>query len=481
PYDALFNGINQIRLFMLLFNVIAVVSIMLLLTVLARRIYQPVNSLMKNIDIPLNSDGNVAEFERLEQSYLFSKEELRQLETEKAVQGVLVREYALKNLFSTEHALTREELKRLNAEHQITLDFDVPISMILLKIDNFSNLNPDYDQKSDRSLVLFAIKNIISEIFSETYVNECVWVSESCIALLYNTCSDDELSTQLLKKVEKIILQLFSLSFCASIEENFDAVTIPKIYELSINSLNDRFMLGENCIVTKALRERTTLQIFVDYNFDEETTFLDSFSQMKLEPAQKSLDKLILKMKSLDFQSACIATSHLTTSIQQAIFEINKYRKEPIAAKEYIQSLEQSPTITLNQYHHNIKTFLTILQQNYLHGSSKHQILAETIKDYIDKMYDSYDLSATTVADILKISSAHAGRVFNLHMGMSIPEYINCVRLKKAMEWMQNSDFTIQEIMSKVGYQNESYFYKVFKERFQFTPRAYVKSLHTKR
>lgn len=478
PYELLFMGINKIKLAMLLLNAIAIVIVMGLFILLARRIYQPVNRLMKNINISDAVGGNQTEFERLEQCFLVSKEELRNLETEKAMQGEVYREYALKQLFSAGKALSQAQINKLKEDYHVLLRLDLPLSVTLIRIDDFSLLHKDYDQKSDRPLVLFGMINILSEIFSVKYENECVSIDENHIAILYNTQAEGEPPLELVKKAEKLINQLFSLSFCVSWMDGIDLSILPGSCESLAISLEDRFMLGENCIITEEVRSRTRQQLFSDYRFEDEGSFLNYLSEMKLEAAQKSLDKLIAKLQALDYQSACIATTHLTNSIQQVIFEVNKHRKEPIAVKQYKEKWEQTPAITLQQYQQIINEFLGNLQNQYTHGSSKHQIMAETIKDYIDKMYDTYDLSAVSIADMLKISSAHAGRVFNQHMNMSIPEYINCIRLKRAMEWMQNSDFTIQEIMSKVGYQNESYFYKVFKEKFEMTPRAYVKSLN---
>jgi YesN/AraC family two-component response regulator len=56
---------------------------------------------------------------------------------------------------------------------------------------------------------------------------------------------------------------------------------------------------------------------------------------------------------------------------------------------------------------------------------------------------------------------------------MSIPEYINDVRLKNAVQWMRNSNLSVVEIMKKVGIENESYFYKIFKAKFGTTPRGF--------
>ncbi len=59
-------------------------------------------------------------------------------------------------------------------------------------------------------------------------------------------------------------------------------------------------------------------------------------------------------------------------------------------------------------------------------------------------------------------------------MQVSIPEHINEIRMQKTVEWLESSKLSVNEIMLKVGIENESYFYKLFKKKFGITPREYV-------
>lgn len=100
--------------------------------------------------------------------------------------------------------------------------------------------------------------------------------------------------------------------------------------------------------------------------------------------------------------------------------------------------------------------------------------LAKAIQTAIEERYDNPQLGAGIIADLLGVSSAHAGRVFRQYTGATIPERINHVRLEKAALWLSNSDLTVLEIATRVGYTNESYFFKLFKARYGVTPRAYA-------
>ena len=53
---------------------------------------------------------------------------------------------------------------------------------------------------------------------------------------------------------------------------------------------------------------------------------------------------------------------------------------------------------------------------------------------------------------------------------MSFREYLNQVRIEKAKEYLEKSSFTINEIAVKVGFQNQSYFSNVFRNKEGMSP-----------
>ncbi len=63
--------------------------------------------------------------------------------------------------------------------------------------------------------------------------------------------------------------------------------------------------------------------------------------------------------------------------------------------------------------------------------------------------------------------------VFRSHFGMTIVEYIETERLRRAIIYLKNSNYTISEIASAMGYPSQSYFTKIFKKHFGCTPGNY--------
>ena len=59
--------------------------------------------------------------------------------------------------------------------------------------------------------------------------------------------------------------------------------------------------------------------------------------------------------------------------------------------------------------------------------------------------------------------------------GQSSSEFIRTVRLKRAIQLLEKSDYTIKEIMYMTGFNTASYFSKCFKKQFGIVPSEYLK------
>lgn len=58
------------------------------------------------------------------------------------------------------------------------------------------------------------------------------------------------------------------------------------------------------------------------------------------------------------------------------------------------------------------------------------------------------------------------------HTGMSLTEFVNDIRLQKAMEMLCHSDKNIAEIAYDVGFTNVSYFNRLFRKKYNHTPKS---------
>lgn len=103
---------------------------------------------------------------------------------------------------------------------------------------------------------------------------------------------------------------------------------------------------------------------------------------------------------------------------------------------------------------------------------SSFPVVVTNIKNYIDEFFAS-DLSVYNIANVFNYHEKYLGKIFKKHTSMSIHEYINNKRLQEAEKLIINSSLPIIEIATRVGFNNVTYFNRLFKKTFNFSPSTY--------
>lgn len=96
------------------------------------------------------------------------------------------------------------------------------------------------------------------------------------------------------------------------------------------------------------------------------------------------------------------------------------------------------------------------------------------IKEYINANYQN-PLSLEILAEMCHGSPYHLQRTFKRIVGQTPMEYIQHIRVTKAMKKLQNVEKSIAKIGLEVGFPNTSYFITLFKNKTGYTPKQYQK------
>lgn len=92
---------------------------------------------------------------------------------------------------------------------------------------------------------------------------------------------------------------------------------------------------------------------------------------------------------------------------------------------------------------------------------------------YLEKNYAQSDISIETLAQSLYFNPTHLTKLFKKEMGVSMIQYVIDLRMKKACEMLSTHQYSISEIATHVGYSNQFYFSKVFRNYFKTSPSRY--------
>lgn len=75
-----------------------------------------------------------------------------------------------------------------------------------------------------------------------------------------------------------------------------------------------------------------------------------------------------------------------------------------------------------------------------------------------------------SLSKVFGLSKEHICNLFKSGLGMTVSEYVNMVKLDRALELLSNSSMNISQIAEYLGYSSVYYFSKVFKSRFGVSP-----------
>jgi two-component system response regulator YesN len=96
--------------------------------------------------------------------------------------------------------------------------------------------------------------------------------------------------------------------------------------------------------------------------------------------------------------------------------------------------------------------------------------------DYIVKHLDE-TISLEQMAAKIEVSPYYLSKLFKDETGENFISYITTLRLERARDLLGNQGLSIKEISHDIGYNDQNYFSKLFRKKFDMTPTEYRNSL----
>lgn len=141
-------------------------------------------------------------------------------------------------------------------------------------------------------------------------------------------------------------------------------------------------------------------------------------------------------------------------------------------AQDYIHHFpETAPQLTMaavQSWIEALRSLVWEIEQNRI------PVLFNNLRERLFEKYAD-DMLLGQFADELGYSTSYLSQQFKNVYGISFTKYRNRIRLEKAKELLLQSDASVTEVAASVGYNDISYFTRIFKQYTKETPRDFRK------
>lgn len=94
-------------------------------------------------------------------------------------------------------------------------------------------------------------------------------------------------------------------------------------------------------------------------------------------------------------------------------------------------------------------------------------------KKYLETYYYKEDLSLSEVAEQMNVNATYLSKLLKRDLGKSFVDCLTDIRIKKAIQYLNDPTSKMYEIAKKVGYQSQHYFSHTFKKMTGVSPLEY--------
>lgn len=138
----------------------------------------------------------------------------------------------------------------------------------------------------------------------------------------------------------------------------------------------------------------------------------------------------------------------------------------------YILKMDKCTSIAEIAELHDIMSLDFCKQMQILRNS---QVLSKPIVLCIDYIYSHihYRITIEELAGYLKLSESYLSKLFHKEMGIPLSQYILDLKIEKAKNLLQFSDYLIVDIANYLAFSSQSHFIQVFQKKTGMTPHKY--------
>jgi len=212
-------------------------------------------------------------------------------------------------------------------------------------------------------------------------------------------------------------------------------------------------------------QQRAVVDVSIDYMMN---AYKQSLEQAIDKLQAEQLDQLLQQIKERCSQEA------LPAAMKQQLHE-ELWKLAHKLSVDYGVTLQQEQFDKMS-WEEVADQFITLLKQLEEQRKYKSKLNIIDVRNYIDKHVKEL-ITLDDLANMFFVSKEYLSKQFKQELGTSVTDYIIGQRMETAKELVKQGKLSFKEIAEEVGYEDVSYFYRVFRKYFGVAPGEMRKQL----
>lgn len=362
-----------------------------------------------------------------------------------------------------------EEFRELSKGLQITEAGLVVCVMELIPSIHKQQTTDKQREERVEQVILNLFQNLLSK-----YKRGEVWIEKEkryLIVLSFSDMNDEReretLLRDILSRIRFVMHSRINMNAVFGVSSFADSYQeLNRLYTEAVGTLEEAVFLGEELLLYGNPKNQQKYESILGA-FWEQMAKLDGLS----DSYHKKMMKEISFLKSGRLPKSDGMKEILIGWIHWASFDSGIQKKEVM--QRTLETAEQIRcSVSLNDMRQVMEEYSVAMYQGMKDTNMVSREVAQTIL-YIKSHYCEADISLSNAAQEVAMNKDYLSKLFKRETGIGFSDYANIQRIKKAQELLITTNMKSYEVAQKVGFQNESYFSRVFKKIVGVRPNEY--------
>lgn len=345
-------------------------------------------------------------------------------------------------------------------EYGITLHPETQIRLFLIE--------PDHAKESEKSRYLMRKADELAEsLWKRNGKGEWLRINRT-MSLYISEFAEDDICQNMAEAFQSAFYEQTQHSLSVFISRKGSFREISSLFSELLYAKKEKFVLGFGCVVF-ANGSLVPSETDMSFYYTAEQNIQNA---IRLAQTAKAAE-LFSEFLQSDFVRKNIAD--ISEIVKKMLFSFYLELRKNGGEEKNLLFREIDGVETSDEAKALLRHMLESTRKKPTEIDSKKK-LVQKVEDYIDTNYADSNLSVSSIAEYVGLSSGYLGQIYKRERNRGVGDYINAKRMETAKFLIETTSEPIMEIAAKVGITNKTHFYKLFQKYYNATPSGFRKS-----